>query len=343
MSANNIAQVLNRNINSLAAKQPLFINLTDVSFISNYLEQYADSKVSCFTSNYQLYHAHNQHKNYQSFFGAHYQNNITHDLVVISYPKSKAELPMLLAMINEYVEQNTRIIIVGEKASGINSSQKIVLPYLTYYTKQDSARHCMLFSGIYQKTDKKFALDEWFNNYVLSIANISVNIAALPGVFSQKKIDIGTSVLLNNLPEKITGNLLDFGCGAGVIGCYLAKKYNNLNLSLADVSALALASTKKTLLLNNINADVIPCNSLLGIDGTFNCVITNPPFHQGIKTNYQVTESFLAGINQKITPKGCLIVVANSFLNYQPIMKNNFKRVKEVIKKDGFTVYSCDK
>lgn len=343
MSANNIAQVLTRNINLLSAQRPLFINLTDEGFISTYLEQYADSKVSCFTSNYQIYNDHKKNKGYQSFFGAYYQEEETHDLIIISYPKSKAELPMLLAMLNTHVDHEARIVMVGEKTSGINSSQKVVEPYLNHYNKQDSARHCMLFSGMYQKTDKTFVLEEWFNNYSLEIGDTTLDIAALPGVFSQKKLDIGTKILLNHLPENITGKVLDFGCGAGVIGCYLAKKYHNVTLSLVDVSALALASSEKTLSLNNITAEVLPCNSMLGVSGSFDYVITNPPFHQGIKTNYQATESFLAGINKHIDPKGNLIVVANSFLNYKPIMKENFKQTKERIKKDGFTIYLCEK
>lgn len=36
------------------------------------------------------------------------------------------------------------------------------------------------------------------------------------------------------------GELLDFGCGAGVIGSVLAKRNPDLKVNMVDISALAL-------------------------------------------------------------------------------------------------------
>ncbi len=57
------------------------------------------------------------------------------------------------------------------------------------------------------------------------MSNVTLTVASLPGVFSQKKLDVGTALLLNNLPEVMQGKVLDFGCGAGgVISCFIGKK-----------------------------------------------------------------------------------------------------------------------
>jgi 16S rRNA (guanine1207-N2)-methyltransferase len=61
----------------------------------------------------------------------------------------------------------------------------------------------------------------------------------------KKKIDLGTKLLLTNLPNHMTGNVLDFGCGAGVISCFIGKKFNTTRLSLLDVNALAITSAEK--------------------------------------------------------------------------------------------------
>ena len=38
------------------------------------------------------------------------------------------------------------------------------------------------------------------------------------GVFSKGEVDTGTRLLLEALPEEMTGDILDLGCGWGVIG-----------------------------------------------------------------------------------------------------------------------------
>lgn len=343
MPENNITQILIRNISLLAAQKPLFINLSDPSFFATYLMHFPNSELSLYTSNFK---AHQQHLNIpqsQYFFGAYYESNTEHDLVVIAYPKSKQELPMLLAMLHGCIKDETSVILVGEKNSGINSSTNNVQAYLNVYNKQDSARHCMLYSGLYQQPKQPFNIDDWFNYYTVSLNNINIKVAALPGVFSQKKLDVGTHVLLQNLPHHLTGNILDFGCGAGVIGLFILKNTPEAKLSCTDVSALALTSTEKTLSINGLTAQVFPCDSMNGITEKYHHVMTNPPFHQGIKTHYEATELFLGNIHRHIEKSGTLLVVANSFLQYTSIMKQNFNRVSTLTKENGFTLYECQK
>lgn len=346
MSVDNISQILSRNISLLKSKHPLFINLDANAFINEFITDNPSASLTCFNTNFQQFEQHKKNDQYQSHFDSVYtkseKQKEPHDLVVIQYPKAKAELSFTLAMLQASVTVNTAVIIVGEKNSGINSSKKTLDNFLMHYQKQDSARHCMIFSGLYRE-QPLFNIDEWFSFYDVNAANNVIKIAALPGVFSQKKLDIGTNVLLENLPEISPKKLLDFGCGAGVIACALGSLHKDCKLTLVDVSALALASAAKTLELNELAGDIIASNSLSHINDRFDTVVTNPPFHQGLKTNYEATETFLGGISNQITAKGSLIVVANNFLTYQPIMAKNFNNVIEKTNQHGFLVYHCIK
>lgn len=346
MSVHNISQILSRNISLLKSTNPLFINLAADAFITEFITSYPTASLTCFNTNFQQFEQHQKNNQYQSYFDSVYtksdKQKEPHDLVVIQYPKAKAELSFTLAMLEASITVNTAIIIVGEKNSGINSSKKALDNFLMHYQKQDSARHCMIFSGSY-KEQPLFNVDEWFSFYDVNVANNVIKVAALPGVFSQKKLDVGTKVLLENLPEISPKALLDFGCGAGVIACVIGALYKNCKLTLVDVSALALASATKTLKLNNLAGNITASDSLSHIKGSFDTVITNPPFHQGLKTNYQATESFLAGISKQITANGSLIVVANNFLTYQPIMAKSFNNVIEKTNQHGFLIYHCIK
>ncbi|MGL1957742.1 MAG: methyltransferase [Colwellia sp.] len=340
------SQVLLRNIELLRANTPLFINLPEDGFIDLFLSENSNCQLSCYNTNYIDYQAiKNKHvANVTCTFASVYQSDIKHDLVIIAFPKSKAELTFTLAMIAQYLTENTKVILVGEKKGGIQSSPKLIENFLVNYQKIDSARHCLLYVGIFTNKNlpidaKPFNINDWFTQYKITINDVTLTIASLPGVFSQQKLDIGTALLLQNLPESMQGKILDFGCGAGVISCFIGKKFANTELSLLDVSALALASAKKTLSLNNLSGTVFASNSLSTVKEHYQHIVSNPPFHQGIKTNYRATEQFLQQGKNHINRQGTITIVANSFLRYRPIMEEYIGRTALLIKKHGFTVY----
>lgn len=343
MSLTNQSQVLIRNIDMLSANYPLFINFPEDGFIDTYIDQHSPKRVTCFNSNYFEYQAiTRKHSiNVDCQFSSHYQAQQQHDLVIITFPKSKAELAFTLSMIAPAISKETKILFIGEKKGGIQSTPKLTSSLLINCQKIDAARHCMLFAGFFNesKLNVPFELSDWFQQYQVTVDGINLTIASLPGVFSQQKLDVGTALLLNNLKQELSGSVLDFGCGAGVISCFIGKKFDNVTLSLLDVSALAIASAKETLKLNGLTGQVFASDSLSEVKDSYQHVVSNPPFHQGIKTNYQATEYFLSNIKKQLKPKGGITVVANSFLRYQPIMEKNIGQTKIITQKEGFTIY----
>jgi len=345
----NISQVLVRNIELLSAKTPLFINLIEDGFIADYLQNYPEANITCFNTNFIDYLAiSDRYKSkIKTLFTSEYNTKIKHDLVVINFPKSKDELAFTLAMIAPYLITGAKVILVGEKKGGVQSSPKLTQHFLSCCQKIDAARHCLLFGGIYE-TKKEgendiFTIEDWYKNYQINISGIALTIASLPGVFSQKKLDVGTALLLDNLPKDMQGKVLDFGCGAGVISCFVGKKFTNTDLSLLDVSALAIASAKKTLLLNGLTGNVFASNSLSTVNESYQHIVSNPPFHQGTQTCYQATEEFLRGIKKHLAAnkqqKSDITIVANSFLQYLPIMQQNIGKTNTIARKQGFSIY----
>ena len=349
MSMSNISQVLIRNHELLSANSPLFINLIEDGFIAHYLDEYPQAKITCFNTNFIDYLAINTKYDNQitTLFTSEYTSEVKHDLVIINFPKSKDELAFTLAMIAPYLLNNAKILLVGEKKGGVQSSPKLTQHFLSSCQKIDAARHCLLFGGIHTTAEgenKPFSIDDWYKNYQINIAGIELTIASLPGVFSQKKLDVGTALLLDNLPENMQGNVLDFGCGAGVISCFIGKKFSNTDLSLLDVSALAIASAKKTLNLNGLTGNVFASNSLSHVKENYQHIVSNPPFHQGTKTSYQATEDFLRGIKKHLVTSPLknsdITIVANSFLQYLPIMQQHIGKTETIARKQGFTIYN---
>jgi 16S rRNA (guanine1207-N2)-methyltransferase len=66
---------------------------------------------------------------------------------------------------------------------------------------------------------------------------------SLPGVFSHGRLDRGTELLLEHLDKLPSGHLLDFGCGAGVLGAAVKRRYPH-NPATLDVDAFAAASSR---------------------------------------------------------------------------------------------------
>ena len=70
------------------------------------------------------------------------------------------------------------------------------------------------------------------------------------GVFSKKGLDFGTRTLLEALEiEKIHGKVLDFGCGYGPIGIYIAQNTKS-EVHMIDINRRVLELARKNVNLN---------------------------------------------------------------------------------------------
>ncbi|MCQ4055407.1 16S rRNA (guanine(1207)-N(2))-methyltransferase RsmC [Aeromonas sp. SG16] len=260
------------------------------------------------------------------------------DALLLLMPKAKAEAQYLLAMMTPLLEAGADLFLAGENRGGINGADKLLAPYGDKPLKRDSARRCSLYHGELSKPVAPFDLDSWFGRYQCKAGDTELTVLALPGVFSAAELDLGTQMLLATVPA-MKGSLLDFGCGAGVIGSVLAKRNPELKVTMVDINALALESSRRTLAINDLQGEVHASDVYSDITGSFDQIVSNPPFHAGLKTFYAATETFLARAPEFLRPHGSLTIVANAFLRYQPILEAHFKRT-EVSNSDAkFKVY----
>ncbi|MFB2830021.1 16S rRNA (guanine(1207)-N(2))-methyltransferase RsmC [Aeromonas jandaei] len=260
------------------------------------------------------------------------------DALLLLMPKAKAEAQYLLAMMTPLLEAGADLFLAGENRGGINGADKLLAPYGDKPIKRDSARRCSIYHGELCKPVVPFNLDSWFGRYQCKAGETELTVLALPGVFSAAELDLGTQMLLATVPA-MKGSLLDFGCGAGVIGSVLAKRNPGLKVTMVDINALALESSRRTLAINGLQGEVHASDVYSDITGSFDQIVSNPPFHAGLKTFYAATETFLAKAPEFLRPHGSLTIVANAFLRYQPILEAHFKRT-EVSNSDAkFKVY----
>jgi 16S rRNA (guanine1207-N2)-methyltransferase len=117
------------------------------------------------------------------------------------------------------------------------------------------------------------------------------------GVFSGKKVDFGSDLLIKALPE-LTGTILDMGCGYGPIGISIAHLNPTAKICMADINSRAVELCKNNILSNNIkNAQAIKSNGFADINKTFDIIITNPPIRAGKELIYKMFEESFTHLN----------------------------------------------
>ncbi|MGE8540210.1 MAG: methyltransferase [Acinetobacter sp.] len=259
---------------------------------------------------------------------------------VIFVPKSKELLNYVLHNVLSRLKAGSSVFLVGEKKGGVERAAKQLQPYGSAI-KLDSARHCQMWQLTSNTSPEQRPVSSWIQEYTVNTPNGELSICALPGVFSQNKLDVGTAVLLPYLSQVTSGKIADFGCGAGVISAYLAKLNPKNRIFALDVDAFALASTKFTFEKNNLLPEQLEIKAVSGIEDAplfLHAIVSNPPFHQGIHTDYNASENLCKTSRRHLKSGGELWIVANRFLNYPVLIEQSFGRYTTKTDQQGFKV-----
>lgn len=170
----------------------------------------------------------------------------------------------------------------------------------------------------------------------------------LPGVFSFKKIDLGTKVFIDHMiiPEH-QSTLLDLGCGYGPIGIVLGYKSPQSIIYFIDINKRAIWCVKENIKINlpshikqyiSFSGNYLDPikNKNLKLDGIY----MNPPLRQG-------RIEFLELINKipnYLKPKGFFQFVIKKKMGAQYVLKyleDTFpdKTIEILCKRSGYWVF----
>ncbi len=261
------------------------------------------------------------------------------EAAVLFLPKSRELTDYLLNALAARL-QGRELFLVGEKRSGIERAAKQLAPF-GKPRKLDSARHCQLWQVTVEQAPAAPELEALAQRYQLELADGPLTVISLPGVFSHGRLDRGTALLLQHLDKLPSGHVLDFGCGAGVLGAALKRRFPHNQISLLDVDAFAAASSRLTLAANGLDAEVLTGDGIDAAPVGLNAILSNPPFHEGVHTDYQATENLLRQAVKHLKPGGELRLVANSFLKYQPLIEEHLGPCRTLGEGQGFRIYQA--
>jgi 16S rRNA (guanine1207-N2)-methyltransferase len=168
-----------------------------------------------------------------------------------------------------------------------------------------------------------------------------LTLESLPGVHSAGKLDPGTALLSAVAPlDRLGGKLvLDLGCGVGVLAL-MASRAGARTVAVDDDWA-AVVSTRHNAKRLGSSVEVLhsDVDSALPPEcgGTFDLVLTNPPFHVGKGVRLEVPEAFIAAARRLLRPGGELWLVANRDLPYERML-SEWAGLERVADQRGFKV-----
>lgn len=259
--------------------------------------------------------------------------------VLIKIPKALALLEHQLRALRKVVTPDTLILAAG-KAKDIHNSTLQLFERTLGESKTSLAwKKARLIYSRYSAPELADApettvwpLDE-SGYYIHNHAN----------VFSRASLDIGARFFMQHLPSDIDGEIVDLGCGNGVIGLQALAQNPQAEVLFYDESYMAVASSELNVAVNRPQ-DVARCqfrvnNVLSGFPSDrLHAVLCNPPFHQQHAVTDHLAWQMLRDAKRCLQYNGELRIVGNRHLGYHQKMKKLFGHCELVASNARFVV-----
>ena len=164
------------------------------------------------------------------------------------------------------------------------------------------------------------------------------------GVFSKRRVDLGTRVLIESMVLAEEGRVLDVGCGYGAVGIVAAAFNPDLRVIMVDVNKRAVWLARQNIEINNVsNAEARRGRLYEPIkDLTFNCVLSNPPVSAGMET----VKAIIAEAPRHMIDKAFFQMVVRSKIGgkrLSMLLESAFGNVNVLTRKSGYRVLISEK
>lgn len=160
------------------------------------------------------------------------------------------------------------------------------------------------------------------------------------GVFSIKQVDNGTKLLADKSLIHEDWDVLDLGCGYGVIGVVIANEFPSCKIVMSDINTRAIVLTKENVSKYELKNVKILQGDLFEKLKTkkFDTILCNPPYVAGRKLTFDIIEES----KHHLKKNGILQIVFRHQKGGKVVMKKMqevFGNCKDVAKKSGYRIY----
>lgn len=258
-----------------------------------------------------------------------------HAFVVM--PKNVEESRYETARVLGLIRENGIIVVAGANDAGGRRAKSMLERFGVTDVQEFAANHARVAWGVAKGANEAVqqALDEGAPRLVEKTGFVSQ-----PGLFSWDKIDVGSQILAECLPDNLSGNGADFGCGYGFLSRHVLQKYELRNFHCLDADHRAVELCREN--LKEIKTKVhyawedlsrgVPVRDL-------DFIVMNPPFHEGKETDADIGKKFIGTACNALRQGGQLWMVANAGLPYEKTLKELFSSCEKITERHGFKVF----
>ncbi len=160
------------------------------------------------------------------------------------------------------------------------------------------------------------------------------------GVFSREKVDRGSRMLIETAQASDRDEILDLGCGWGVVGIVAARIWPNAKVTMVDINQRACDLARANADANDVGQVEVVCGDAVEVlaDRSFDAILCNPPVSAGRAVVVRLMD-YAAG---HLKPGGAFWMVAATRKGAKSLAKRleeRFVRVVEAKLGSGFRVY----
>lgn len=258
-------------------------------------------------------------------------------LVLARIPKQLSLLELWLATLKPLLAKDTLVLLAGRDRDIPASAEAMISRHIGPTDKLLGWKKARAFVC---QSDDKAPLPlpppiSW------PLEGTGFTLSHFANVFSRQSLDIGARLMLANLPQGRFDQVVDLGCGNGVLGLMMASQYPDAHYTLVDESYLAVASARHNLSQNlpEVKADCVANDCLRGFTASSaDLVLCNPPFHQQQVITDHIAWQMFKDAFRVLRPGGELWIVGNRHLGYHLKLKRLFGGCKVVASDRKFVI-----
>jgi 16S rRNA (guanine1207-N2)-methyltransferase len=240
---------------------------------------------------------------------------------LVFLPRAKAAGRGMVAAAVQLCAEGAPIWIDGQKTDGIDTMIRDLRSRIAI-TPPIAKAHGKIF-----RFDRNSA--EGFGDWQARELSPVPGFVTLPGMFSADRVDQGSQMLADALPEGLAGRVADLGAGWGWLSSRVLRHQPVSELHLVEADFAALSAAQRN--VNDPRARFHWADATrFVVERAFDAVVMNPPFHAGRAAEPGLGVAFIEAAARILVPTGRLFLVANRHLPYETALSERFASVDEI-------------